>query len=49
MSNLFRGSSKDVSYNVPSVGSFGKAISEEKIFLEIKGSEKRMACGGHVC
>jgi hypothetical protein len=39
----------DASYNVPSVGSFGKAISEEKIVLEINGSEKRMACGGYVC
>ena len=48
MSNLYR-SSMDASYNVPSVGSFGKAISEEKIVLEINGSEKRMACGGYVC
>jgi hypothetical protein len=29
--------------------SFGKAVSGEKIFLEINQSEKTMACGGHVC
>jgi hypothetical protein len=28
---------------------FGKAVSEEKIFLEINQSETRMASGGHVC
>jgi hypothetical protein len=28
---------------------FGKAVSEENIFLEINQSETRMACGGHVC
>ena len=49
MSNLYR-SSMDASYNVPSVGSFGKAVSEKKIvFLEINGSEKRMGYGGDVC
>jgi hypothetical protein len=30
-------------------GSFGKAVSEKKIFLEINHSETRIACGGHVC
>jgi hypothetical protein len=30
-------------------GSFGKAASEEKIFLEINQSETRIVCGGHVC
>jgi hypothetical protein len=30
-------------------GSFGEAVSEEKIFLEINQSEKRIAGGGHVC
>ena len=50
MSNLYRGSPIDASYNVPSVGSFGKAVSEKKnFFLEINGSEKRMGYGGHVC
>jgi hypothetical protein len=29
--------------------SFGQAVSEEKIFLEINQSETRMTCGGHVC
>jgi hypothetical protein len=29
-------------------GPFGKAVSK-KIFSEINQSEKRMACGGHVC
>jgi hypothetical protein len=29
--------------------SFGKAVSEKKIFLEINQSETRIACGGHVC
>jgi hypothetical protein len=29
--------------------SFGKVVSEEKIFLEINQSKTRMACGGHVC
>jgi hypothetical protein len=32
-----------------SFDSFGQAVSEEKIFLEINQSETRMACGGHVC
>jgi hypothetical protein len=36
-------------YFLPNVGSFGKAVSEEKILLEINQSETRMACGGHVC
>jgi hypothetical protein len=34
---------------LPSFGSFGQAVSEVKIFLEINQSETRMACGGHVC
>jgi hypothetical protein len=29
--------------------SFGKAVSEKKIFLEINQSETRIACVGHVC
>jgi hypothetical protein len=29
-------------------GSFGHAVSEEKIFLELKQSEMRIACGDHV-
>jgi hypothetical protein len=50
MNNLYRGSPIDASNNVPSVGSFGKAVSEKKIvFLEINGSEKRMGYGGDVC
>jgi hypothetical protein len=34
---------------LPSIGSFGQAVSEEKIVLEIDQSERRIACGGHVC
>jgi hypothetical protein len=34
---------------LPSFGSFGKAVSEENIFLEINLSETRIVCGGHVC
>jgi hypothetical protein len=30
---------------LPSFGSFGKAVSEEKIFLEIKHLETRIVCG----
>ena len=33
---------------LPTFGSFGKAVSEEKIFLEINHSETRIVCGGHV-
>jgi hypothetical protein len=32
-----------------SFGSFGHAVSEEKIFLKIGQSETRISCGGHVC
>ena len=34
---------------LPSFDSFGKAVSEKNIFLEINQSEIRIACGGHVC
>jgi hypothetical protein len=34
--------------SLPSFDSFGQAVSEEKIFLEINQSETRMACGVHV-
>ena len=34
---------------LPSFDSFGQAVSEKKIFLEINQSETRIACGGHVC
>ena len=34
---------------LPNFSSFGIAVSEEKIFLEINQSETRIACGGHVC
>ena len=33
---------------LPSFGSFGHVVSEEKIFLEIDQSETGIACGGHV-
>jgi hypothetical protein len=34
---------------LPSFGSFGQAVAEEKILLEINQSETRIACGGYVC
>jgi hypothetical protein len=34
---------------LPSIDSFGQAVSEEKIFLEIYQSEIRIVCGGYVC
>jgi hypothetical protein len=34
---------------LPSFDSFGPAVSEEKIFLEINQSETRIACGSPVC
>ena len=34
---------------LPCFDSFGQAVSEENIFLEIIQSEKRMARGGHAC
>ena len=52
MSNLYRGPSIDATYQVwvlPSVSSFGKAISEKNFFLEIDQSETRISCGRHVC
>jgi hypothetical protein len=33
---------------LPSVGSFGQAVSDEEIVLEIDQSETGIACGGHV-
>jgi hypothetical protein len=46
MSNLYRGPSKDASYQV---SIHLAVVSEKKIFLEINQSETRIACGGHVC
>jgi hypothetical protein len=34
---------------IPSFDSFGQAVAEKMIFLEINQSDIRMACGGHVC
>jgi hypothetical protein len=34
---------------LPSFDSFGQAVSEKKIVLEINQSETRIACGDHVC
>jgi hypothetical protein len=34
---------------LPRFDSFGKAVSEKKIFLEINQSETRIAFGDHVC
>ena len=36
-------------YFSPSCGSFGNAISDEKILKKIDQSETIIACGGHVC
>ena len=33
---------------LPSIGSFGQAVSEEKIFFKIGQSETRIVYGGHV-
>jgi hypothetical protein len=30
-------------------GSFGQAVAEEKIVLEITQSKTRIGCDGHVC
>jgi hypothetical protein len=46
MGNLYRGSSKDASYQV-SVH-LAKLFQRRKI-LKISQSETRVACGGHVC
>ena len=34
---------------LPCFGSFGQAVSEEKIFKKIDQSETIIACDGHVC
>jgi hypothetical protein len=34
---------------LPSFDSFGQAVSEKKIFLEINQLETIIACGGQVC
>jgi hypothetical protein len=34
---------------LPGFDSFGQAVSEENIFLEINQSEKRIAFGSHAC
>ena len=39
----------DASYQVSVHMAKAKAVSKEKIFLEIDQSETRNACGGHVC
>jgi hypothetical protein len=46
MSNLYRGSSNDASYQV--LIQLAERFRGE-YFLEINQSETRMACGGHVC
>jgi hypothetical protein len=46
MSNIYRGPSKDASYQV-SVH-LAKRFQRRR-FLEIDQSETRIACGGHVC
>jgi hypothetical protein len=48
MSNLYR--RPPILCILPNFGSFGQAVSEEKLFfLEINQSETRVAFGGHVC
>ena len=46
MSNLYRGPSKDASYEI-SINS-AKGFQRRR-FLEINQSEAKIACGGHVC
>jgi hypothetical protein len=46
LSNLYRGPSIDVSYQVPV--HLAKRFQRGR-FLEIDQSETRIACGGHVC
>jgi hypothetical protein len=46
MSNLYRGPSKDASYQV--LVHLAKRF-QRKRFLEIDQSETRIACGGHIC
>jgi hypothetical protein len=46
MSNRFRGSSIDASYQVSD--HLAKRF-QSKRFLEINQSETRIACGGHIC
>jgi hypothetical protein len=46
MSNLYRGPSKDASYQV--LIHLAKQFFRDD-FLEINQSETRIACGGHVC
>ena len=46
MSNLYRGQSIDVSYQVSD--HLAKRFQKRR-FLEIDQSETRIACGGHVC
>jgi hypothetical protein len=46
MSNLYRGSSIDASYQVPV--HLAKRFQRRR-FLKIGQSETRIACGGHVC
>jgi hypothetical protein len=45
MSNLYRGTSIDASYQV--LDNLAKRFHRR--FLEIDQSETRIACGGHVC
>jgi hypothetical protein len=46
MTNLYRGLSIDVSYQVSN--HLAKRF-QRKRFLEIDQAETRIACGGHVC
>jgi hypothetical protein len=46
MGNLYRGPSKDASYQVSD--HLAKQFQRRR-FLEIDQSETRIACGGHVC
>jgi hypothetical protein len=45
MSNLYRGPSRDASYQVL----VHLAEQFQRRFLEIDQSEAKIACGGHVC
>jgi hypothetical protein len=46
MSNLYRGPAIDVSYQASDL--LAKQFQRRR-FLEIDQSERKIACGGHVC
>jgi hypothetical protein len=49
MSNLYRGPSKDASYQISKFQFIWPSGYRGEDSLEIDQSETRIACGGHVC